>query len=138
MNTERDYGIALLRITLGALMLFHGLVKIFVFTPAGTVGFFASLGLPAPLAYLTILIEAGGGLALILGLFTRWNALVQAAVLVGTIVTVHGARGFGFSNPGGGWEYPAMWAITLVALSFMGNGALALNIGALNLGARKA
>ncbi len=130
MNPNREYGIALLRITLGALMLFHGLVKIFVFTPAGTVGFFASLGLPAPLAYLTILIEAGGGLALILGLFTRWNALVQAAVLLGTIVTVHGANGFGFSNKGGGWEYPAVWAISLVALSLIGNGAFALNLGA--------
>ncbi len=129
MNPNRDYGIALLRIMLGGLMLFHGLVKIFVFTPAGTVGFFASLGLPAPLAYLTILIEAGGGLALILGLFTRYNALLQAAVLVGTIVTVHGANGFGFSVKGGGWEYPAMWAITLVALSLIGNGAFALNIG---------
>ena len=128
MNDTRDYGIALLRITLGALMLFHGLVKLFVFTPAGTVGFFASLGLPAPLAYLTILIEAGGGLALILGLFTRWNALVQAAVLLGTIITVHGANGFGFSNKGGGWEYPAVWAITLVALSLIGNGAFALNL----------
>ena len=129
MNPNRDYGIALLRIMLGGLMLFHGLVKIFVFTPAGTVGFFASLGLPASLAYLTILIEAGGGLALILGLFTRYNALLQAAVLVGTIVTVHGANGFGFSVKGGGWEYPAMWAITLVALSLIGNGAFALNIG---------
>jgi putative oxidoreductase len=129
MNPNREYGIALLRIMLGGLMLFHGLVKIFVFTPAGTVGFFASLGLPAPLAYLTILIEAGGGLALILGLFTRYNALLQAAVLVGTIVTVHGANGFGFSVKGGGWEYPAMWAITLVALSLIGNGAFALTIG---------
>ncbi len=129
MNDNRDYGVAMLRITLGALILFHGLVKIFVFTPAGTVGFFASLGLPAPLAYLTILIEAGGGLALMAGVFTRYVALAQAALLIGTIVTVHGANGFGFSNKGGGWEYPAVWAMALVALSLMGNGAFALKLG---------
>jgi putative oxidoreductase len=129
MTDTRDYGIALLRITLGALILVHGLIKIFVFTPAGTVGFFASLGLPAIAAYATMLLEAGGGLALILGVFTRWIALAQAALLVGTIVTVHGANGFSFAAKGGGWEYPAVWALALVALALLGNGAFALNFG---------
>ena len=41
------YAATLLRISLGVLALAHGLLKILVFTPAGTVGFFESLGLPA-------------------------------------------------------------------------------------------
>ena len=90
MNDTRDYGIALLRVTLGGLILSHGLVKLFVFTPAGTVGFFASLGLPAIAAYATMALEVGGGLALIAGLFVRPIALLQAVLLLGTIVTVHG------------------------------------------------
>ena len=129
MNDSRDYGIALLRVTLGGLILTHGLVKLFVFTPAGTVGFFASLGLPAIAAYATMALELGGGLALIAGLFVRPIALLQAVLLLGTIVTVHGANGFSFAAKGGGWEYPAFWAVTLVVLALTGPGALALRFG---------
>lgn len=129
MNDSRDYGIALLRVTLGGLILTHGLVKLFVFTPAGTVGFFASLGLPAIAAYATMALELGGGLALIAGLFVRPIALLQAVLLLGTIVTVHGANGFSFAAKGGGWEYPAFWAVALVVLALTGPGVLALRFG---------
>ena len=65
------YAALLLRLTLGTAALSHGLMKVFVFTPAGTAGFFESIGLPGPLAYLVIFAEVAGGLALILGLWTR-------------------------------------------------------------------
>ena len=51
------HGILALRVTTGALFLFHGLVKLFVFTPAGTAGYFESIGLPGALGYLTMLVE---------------------------------------------------------------------------------
>ncbi|WP_311239093.1 MULTISPECIES: DoxX family protein [unclassified Xanthomonas] len=120
------YGAALLRISLGTLFLVHGLTKLLVFTPAGTVGYFQSLGLPAALAYLSMALELGLGLALLLGLYARWVALLGVPLLLGTIVSVHGANGFGFSNPGGGWEYPALWAVLLIVQSLLGDGALAL------------
>ena len=47
------YAILALRVTTGALFLFHGLVKLFVFTPAGTAGYFESIGLPGSVSYLT-------------------------------------------------------------------------------------
>lgn len=53
-------------------------------------------------------------------------ALLGVPLLLGTIVSVHGANGFGFSNPGGGWEYPALWAVLLIVQSLLGDGALAL------------
>ena len=121
-----DYGVALLRVTMGGLVPAHGLIKLLVFTPAGTAQFFASLGLPAIAAYLTIFVEVAGGLVLIAGVLTRVVSLVLAVVMVGTIVTVHGAKGFMFSVPGGGWEYPAFWAVALVAQALMGPGAFAL------------
>jgi putative oxidoreductase len=126
MTDTRDYGAFLLRLTMGGLFLVHAGVKLFVFTPAGTAAYFASLGLPAALAYLTIALEGLGGLALILGLWTRYLAPVLALLLVGTIVTVHGANGFSFAAAGGGWEYPAFWAVALVVLTLTGPGAFAL------------
>ncbi len=118
-----DYAALLLRVTTGALFLFHGAVKLFVFTPAGTVGFFQSIGLPGPLAYLTIAIEILGGLALIAGLWTRWVSLALVPVLVGAAWFGHGSAGFNFSNAGGGWEYPAFWAVVMAALALLGDGA---------------
>ncbi|CAE1139146.1 DoxX family protein [Xanthomonas euroxanthea] len=120
------YGAALLRISLGALFLVHGLIKLLVFTPAGTVAYFQSLDLPGALAYLTIALELGLGLSLLLGIYARWVGLLGVPLLLGTIISVHGGNGFGFSNPGGGWEYPALWAVLLVVQSLLGEGAWAL------------
>lgn len=120
------YGIALLRVTLGVLFLVHGLTKLLVFTPAGTVGYFQSLGLPGGLAYVAMALELLLGVVLVLGIHARWLALLGVPLLLGTIVSVHGANGFGFANAGGGWEYPAFWAIALVAQALLGDGAFAL------------
>lgn len=116
----------LLRIAMGVLFLAHAGLKIFVFTPAGTAGYFASLGLPGPLAYLVIAAELLGGIALILGLYTRWVSLALVPILAGSIYVPHGAAGFFFSNEGGGWEFPAFWAIALIVQAMLGDGAFAL------------
>ena len=120
------YAILVLRVALGILSLAHVGLKIFVFTPAGTAGFFASLGLPGFLAYPVMAVELIGGLAMIFGVYARLAALVTIPVLLGAIVTVHGAAGFFFNNPNGGWEFPAFWAIALLALAGLGDGAYAL------------
>lgn len=125
-STSADLAAFVLRVTSGVLFLLHAGLKIFVFTPAGTAGFFQSIGLPGPLAYLVILIEVLGAIALIVGYKVRIVAPVLAVLLVGTIVTVHGAAGFFFSNPNGGWEYPAFWAITLIATALLGDGAYSI------------
>lgn len=121
-----DLAALLLRVSIGILFLAHAGLKLFVFTPAGTAGYFASLGLPGPLAYLVIAIELIGGIALILGIWTRWVSLALIPILLGSIWTPHGAAGFFFSNEGGGWEFPAFWAVALAAQALLGNGALAV------------
>jgi putative oxidoreductase len=123
------YAALLLRLTLGVLFLAHAGLKIFVFTPAGTAGFFQSIGLPGALAYITIVWEVAGGLAMILGLWPRLVALAMVPVLLGALVTVHLANGFFFSNPNGGWEYLAFWIAAQVALALTGDGAFALKPG---------
>jgi putative oxidoreductase len=96
-----SYGVFLLRLSLGVLFLAHGATKLFVFTPAGTAAFFASLGLPPALAYLAILAELVGGALLVGGVLTRWAALALVPLMLGTIIFDHGANGWVFSNPGG-------------------------------------
>ncbi|WP_456623552.1 MULTISPECIES: DoxX family protein [unclassified Bradyrhizobium] len=120
------YAALVLRVTLGALFLAHASLKLFVFTPAGTAKFFGSLGFPPELAYLIITVEVLSGIALILGVWTRYAALAGIPILLGAIFTVHGAAGFFFTNPKGGWEFPAFWAIALAAQALLGDGAYAL------------
>jgi putative oxidoreductase len=124
-STLPAYGTAILRMTLGALLVAHAALKIVVFTLPGTVGFFEKVGFPGWLAYPTVTIELVAGLALVLGVYSRIAAIAALPVLLGASV-VHAGNGWLFSNPNGGWEFPLFWAIALVAQALLGDGAFAL------------
>ena len=120
------YGAAILRITAGLAFLAHAAIKFFVFTPAGTMHYFASLGLPGTFGLFVIAWETLAGLALVLGVYGRIAAILILPDLIGAIWLVHLHNGFVFAAPGGGWEYPAFWAITLVVIALLGEGAWAM------------
>ena len=125
-----DYAALALRVASGTLFIAHGWLKVSVFTIAGTVGFFESLGLPGVLAYLTIFAELAGGLALILGIGTRLVSLALIPVLLGA-TWAHAGNGWLFSGEGGGWEFPLFWAVIQGAIAVLGAGAFAVRIPAL-------
>ena len=120
------YGIFLLRIALAAIFVAHADLKLRIFTIEGTKTFFRSLGLPGWLAPVIIVVEFAGAAALVFGIFPRLVAIVLLPLILGTIVTVHGKKGWLFSNKDGGWEYPAFWAAMLVVLALLGDGAFTL------------
>lgn len=120
-----SHATALLRVSLGVMALTHGLMKVLVFTLPGTVAYFESLGLPGFLAYLTIAGELGGGLTLILGIYTRWVSLAMIPLLLGA-ASVHLGNGWMFSNQGGGWEFPVFWAVALLVQAGLGGGSFSL------------
>jgi len=97
-----------------------------VFKPAGTAASFRSLGLPGFVGYLTMAAEIGGGTLLILGVATSLVALALVPLILGTIYMVHGSKGWVFANEGGGWEFPAFWAVALVVQALLGSGAYSL------------
>lgn len=115
----------LLRVLLGTAAIAHAGLKIFTFTMAGTIAFYANLGLPAVAAYATVFGELVGGLFLILGIVPRLVAIAQLPILLGA-VWVHAGKGWVFNAPNGGWEYPAFWAVTLLVQALLGDGAYAL------------
>jgi putative oxidoreductase len=124
------YGALLLRVSTGLLFLLHGLyLKAFVFGMAGTVKYFASLGLPHWFAWAVMLYETIGGLALILGVYTRSAAVLLGVHLLFAAYLGHGAHGWLFTAKGGGYEYPVFWAVACFALALIGSGALALKSG---------
>ena len=126
-QTPSDYATFAIRVTSGILFLAHGLMKVQVFTVAGTVAYFESLGLPGVFAYLTIFAEIAGGLALIAGVATRIVSLALVPILLGA-TWAHGGNGWSFSAEGGGWEFPLFWAVVQGALVLLGSGAFALRL----------
>ncbi|RDE08504.1 DoxX family protein [Pelagibacterium lacus] len=124
--SNADLAATLLRVSTGALFLAHAWLKLMIYTPAGTVGFFESIGFPGFLAYIVIAAELAGGIALIAGVWTRWVSLALLPILLGSIYAPHGAAGFYFDSAGGGWEFPAFWAIVLIAQALLGDGAFAV------------
>lgn len=127
MTQSTAYAALLLRTALGIMFIAHGLLKVLVFTPAGTVGFFESLGVPGWFAYPTMGAELIGGVLLVLGVRTRAVSLALLPVLAGSIVLVHGANGWLYTNEHGGWEYSAFLIVASIAQALLGNGALSLS-----------
>ena len=127
MTQSTAYAALLLRTALGTMFIAHGLLKILVFTPAGTVGFFESLGVPGWFAYPTMGAELIGGVLLVLGIQVRAVSLALLPVLIGSIVLVHGANGWLYTNEHGGWEYSAFLIVASLAQALLGNGALSLS-----------
>jgi putative oxidoreductase len=120
------YAALIMRLTLGGMFLSHGLLKLLVFTPAGTAGYFASLGLPGWLGYVTMAAEITGGVLLIAGVQTRKVSLVLIPVLLGAL-WVHSGNGWLFTSANGGWEYPLFLSLSAAVQALLGDGAYSLS-----------
>ena len=120
-----DYAAFLLRLGFGGLILSHGLIKLFLFTLAGTAGFFESVGMPGWAAYPVVFGEIAGGAAIIAGVYVRLASIALLPILFGALM-VHIPAGFLFSNPNGGWEFPAFLILAALVQAILGAGAFAL------------
>jgi putative oxidoreductase len=134
--TSSGTGVAMLRVTLAAVMFPHGAQKLLGWFgghgPAGTLQFLTSvIGLPAPLAGLVIAIEFFAPLLLLVGFFARPAALAIGAVMAGAIATVHAHVGFfmdwGGSIAGEGFEYHLLVLGMVAAIAVEGAGRFSLD-----------
>ena len=125
MNHPTDLAALLLRLGLGTMYTAHALLKLIVFTLPGTAAFFEQVGFPGWSAYLVFAAELTGGVLLIAGFGVRGVALALIPVLLGALY-VHSGSGWVFSNPNGGWEYPAFLVLVSVVLALLGPGRFAV------------
>jgi putative oxidoreductase len=120
-----EYGIALLRVSLGVMWIAHALLKWFVFTLPGTANFFESVGLPGFLAYPVFAAELIGGVMLLFGVYARQVSLALVPIMLAA-TWVHVPNGWLHTSPNGGWEYPLFLSIASIALWLLGDGAFSL------------
>jgi putative oxidoreductase len=125
LNRLQPLALLLLRLVLGAILIAHGYRKVF----GGFhhhMDFVGSLGLPAWMAYLSTGTEFFGGIAIVLGLFTRFFSLAFAIEMAVAIWKVHFKNGF---TGQGGYEFPLAIATIAFALMCFGGGPWGFNFG---------
>ncbi len=131
-SSNHRIGLFLLRVSLGSIFLLHGLTNVlggqsFIREMLAMVGWSP----PSALVWLIALLELFGGLALVLGIFTRWAALLLSGEMVVAVVLFHLRQGFFIiAVPNAplafGFEYHVALVGGLLCLVLGGPGVLAV------------
>ena len=125
-SSNQSWGITILRVVTGIIFLAHGWQKLFGMGFHGVGGFFGAIGIPLPAvaAVIVTLVEFLGGIALIIGLLTRWAAALNGFDMIVAILVVHLKNGF--LKPGG-FEHPLIMLAACIALVMLGPGAASVD-----------
>ena len=136
LKTDDSWTGLFLRVGLGGVIFAHGAQKLLGwfggFGYEGTMGFFTQqMGLPWLVAFLVIIAESIGSVALVAGLLTRFTAASFIVIMLGAIVTVHWPHGL-FMNwfgqqQGEGFEFHVLAIAMGAALVVVGGGKWALD-----------
>lgn len=111
-----------LRVVLGIILVAHGYQKVLGGGFHGHAEFVGKLGMPHWMAYFSTGAEFFGGIALILGVFTRFFSfavLIEMLVIIVKVEWKHGLKG--------GYEFPLVLAATAFFLIFFGAGPMSLD-----------
>jgi putative oxidoreductase len=125
-----DLGLLVLRVTLGVVMLAHGVNHVFRGGKiAGTARWFGSMGMRPPIlhAWLASLVEMGAGALLIAGLLTPLAAAGAIGIMTVAFVINHRKNGFFIFNKGEGYEYVMTLALLGFGVALLGAGRWSLD-----------
>jgi putative oxidoreductase len=122
-----DIGKLVLRLTLGILMLLHGIAKM-RYGVSGIEGMMTSHGLPGFLAYGVFIGEVLAPLLVIFGFYARIGGVIIAVNMVVAIALAHGSQLFDIAKSGG-WalELQGFFLFTSVVVALIGPGKFGIN-----------
>ena len=117
-----DIGKLILRVSLGVLVLLHGIGKL-ISGPEFVLKVVGAAGLPTALGYLVYLGEIIAPMLLIVGLWSRMAALIVAASLAVAVLLVMPEQIFALADTGG-WaiELEGIYVFAAIAVAFLGAG----------------
>ena len=117
-----DMGKLVLRLSVGMLMLLHGIFKL-QNGVGGVVGMLGSQGLPGFFAYGVYVGEVVGPVLVIIGLYTRIGAVLIIGNMLVALALAHSQELFSLGSMGG-WalELQGMFLFGAVAIALLGAG----------------
>ena len=126
-NAQQNIGLLVLRLTIGALMLFHGYDKL-THGIDGITGMVQEIGLPGFLAYTVYLGELIAPLFLIVGYRTKLASVFIAITMVCAIILAHSNEIFKLGEFGN-WalELNGLYLFGSISIFFLGGGKIALS-----------
>lgn len=127
---NNDLGLLLLRLTVGGLMLFHGVHKL-IYGVAGIQGMLAGIGLPGFIAYFSLAAELIASILIVIGAWTRVASVVMVGNMAVAILMAHLPVLFTVDPATGGWavELPMLYLLGAAVLCLTGGGRYAVTQG---------
>ncbi len=121
-----DLGLLIVRLVIGAVFVAHGAQKLFVFGLPDVTNGFVQQGIPFAnvTAPLVSMLEFFGGIAIVVGLLTRFVALGLVIDMLAALYLVHLPSGFFLPN---GFEFVLTLASINLALVLTGAGAYSID-----------
>lgn len=128
-DIARDLSWLVVRLTIGGMLLVHGINKMMGPGVEAFAKGLATRGIEPAMAgaYAVFFIETIGALCIMGGLATRFFAGAAAIELLVVTFVAHYGNGFGWSSPRGGWEYPFLWGMMFFAISLRGGGPYSID-----------
>jgi putative oxidoreductase len=122
-----DIGKLALRLTLGILMLLHGIAKL-RYGVGGIEGMVTNHGLPGFLAYGVFVGEVIAPLLVIFGFYARIGGVIMAVNMVAAIALAHGSQLLDLDKSGG-WalELQGFFLFTSIVVALIGPGKFGIN-----------
>jgi putative oxidoreductase len=118
LGPHSDTIYAVLRIVVGFFLACHGAQKLMGIV-AG-----ADIPMPPPLLWTSMVIELGGGILIMIGLFTSWAAFIASGMMAVAYFMAHQPRGLlPIQNQG---ELAAVYAFLFLYIASRGSGPLAV------------
>ena len=141
MTKGAAWGVLILRVVLGVILIMHSYLAFSIVGPAGMAAYMPRMGFPAvaatPLAWYLIAAHAVGGALVVIGLWTRLAASANVPVLACAVALLHWRQGFFMRGmvvdaAAGtaraiGYEHSLLVLAGLVAVALIGAGPLSVD-----------
>jgi putative oxidoreductase len=138
MTNGAAWGVLVLRVVLGVILVMHGYLIFTAYGPRGAGTLVVRMGFPAwtalPLAWYLIVVHVAGGALIVIGFWTRLAAVLNIPVMLSAVALLHWSQGFfmraAVTDGRGsvlGYEFSLLVLTATVAIALIGAGPFSLD-----------